>query len=235
MFVILNKANLVVCSTEVAKMVKQLPGGKMALSTEDAATAIYAADTDAFYPLDSTAGGTIGAYRAVEVEEVPAEVVPGYWYYTGEFFTTPEKEEEYAELVAQKEAVRASSIAFVTLAESGNVDDITATENASQFSAWAYPVAYVEGNIRRDPADGGLYRVNEGQAHTSQEGWNPSLTPNLWGKVGDPGEEWPEWVQPIGAHDTYALGDKVAHNGENWVSDYDANVYEPGVFGWTQQ
>lgn len=46
------------------------------------------------------------------------------------------------------QAVRAASIAFVSLAEAGQIDDVTATENVSQFSPWAYPVAYKAGNIR---------------------------------------------------------------------------------------
>lgn len=46
------------------------------------------------------------------------------------------------------------------------------------------------------------------------------------------GEEYPEWVQPTGAHDAYALGAIVAHNGQLWISTVDANVWEPGVYGW---
>lgn len=132
------------------------------------------------------------------------------------------------------EVSRATSIAFVTMAEAGQIDDVTATENASQFSLWAYPVAFKEGAIRRDPLDGNLYRVNAGQGHTSQEGWNPSLTPAMWTKIGDPAEEWPDWSQPIGAHDAYSAGDKTSHNGKRWTSDLDGNVWEPGVYGWTE-
>ena len=46
-------------------------------------------------------------------------------------------------------------------------------------------------------------------------------------------EEFPEWVQPKGAHDAYNTGDKVTHNGVKYVSDIDANVWEPGVYGWS--
>lgn len=129
---------------------------------------------------------------------------------------------------------RAASIAFVSLAEAGQIDDVTATENADQFATWAYPVDYKAGQIRRDPLDGNLYKVNAGQDHTSQEGWNPSLTPALWKKIGDPSEEWPEWSQPLGAHDAYNTGDKVTYDGKHWLSTVDANVWKPGVYGWTQ-
>lgn len=127
-----------------------------------------------------------------------------------------------------------ASVLFVTLAEAGQIDDVTATENADQFAEWAYPVAYKEGMIRRDPLDGALYKVNVGQGHTSQQGWNPSLTPALWTKIGDPGEEWPAWAQPRGAHDAYSAGAKVSHNEARWTSDVDNNVWEPGVYGWTE-
>lgn len=132
------------------------------------------------------------------------------------------------------EIARATTIVFVLMAEAGQIDDVTATENAGQFAAWNYPIRYDAGQIRRDPLDGNLYRVNEGQGHTSQQGWNPSLTPALWSKIGDPAEEWPAWSQPLGAHDAYSAGDKVSHNGKRWVSDLDGNVWEPGTYGWSE-
>ena len=69
------------------------------------------------------------------------------------------------------------------------------------------------------------------QAHQTQDNWTPPLTPTLWAveQVGIS-----EWVQPTGAHDAYQIGDQVTHNGATWESDYDANVWEPGVFGWTE-
>ena len=70
------------------------------------------------------------------------------------------------------------------------------------------------------------------QAHTSQISWEPDLTPALWVVVTI--EEWPEWVQPIGAQDAYMVGDKVSHNELHWVSIADNNVWEPGVYGWEQ-
>ncbi len=46
--------------------------------------------------------------------------------------------------------------------------------------------------------------------------------------------EFPEWSQPLGAHDAYNLGDKVSHNGKKWVSTAANNVWEPGVYGWEE-
>ena len=70
------------------------------------------------------------------------------------------------------------------------------------------------------------------QAHTTQADWTPDVTPALWVVVSL--DEWPEWVQPIGASDAYNQGDKVSHNDKHWISDVDANVWEPGVYGWSE-
>ena len=80
--------------------------------------------------------------------------------------------------------------------------------------------------------EGSYYRCI--QNHTSQSDWAPDVAVSLWVTTADPGEEWPEWVQPQGYHDAYGAGDKVSHNGKHWISDVDDNVWEPGVYGWTE-
>lgn len=77
-----------------------------------------------------------------------------------------------------------------------------------------------------------LYRCL--QSHTSQENWKPETSPSLWVEIADPALEWPEWKQPTGAHDAYAQGAKVTHNGKKWTSNVENNVWEPGVFGWDE-
>lgn len=126
------------------------------------------------------------------------------------------------------ESTSVASITFVALAEAGQIDDATASEHLVQFADWAYPVTYKADQLRQ--YKGKLYRCLQG--HTSQEDHNPEAAPSLWKEIGDPTVEWPAWSQPIGSGDTYAKGDKVSHNGENWISAYDNNVWEPGVFGW---
>ena len=129
------------------------------------------------------------------------------------------------------ETVRSSSeavgVAFVTLAEAGNIDAVTASEHTELFAPWACPVAYKPGNIRE--RNGKLYKCL--QDHTSQETWTPEDSPSLWVGISDPAEEWPEWSQPVGSTDAYAKGAKVSHNGKHWTSNVDANVWEPGTAG----
>lgn len=72
------------------------------------------------------------------------------------------------------------------------------------------------------------------QAHTSQATWTPTDAPSLWAKVliPTPGEI-PDWEQPSSTN-PYSKGDKVKHNGKIWTSNIDGNVWEPGVYGWTE-
>ena len=81
---------------------------------------------------------------------------------------------------------------------------------------------------------GRLYRVV--QTHTAQAGWEPDKTPALFTEVAEPGTI-PVWRQPTGAQDAYARGDRVHYpdeNGSIWTSIVDANVWVPGVYGWTE-
>ena len=77
-----------------------------------------------------------------------------------------------------------------------------------------------------------LYRVV--QAHTTQEGWEPDITPALFTEIAKPGEI-PVWKQPTGVQDAYMTGDKVHYPAKTdpvYISTVDNNVWEPGVYGW---
>ena len=108
------------------------------------------------------------------------------------------------------------------------LDDATALTGVELFPVWATDTAYAVGD--RVQYNGTLYKCV--QAHTSQADWMPDATPALWVIVSV--EEWPEWIQPTGAHDAYDKDAKVSHNGKHWKNTIDANVYEPGVYGWEE-
>lgn len=70
--------------------------------------------------------------------------------------------------------------------------------------------------------------------HISQEDWTPDVSVSLWTKViSSINDEIVTWVQPDSTN-PYMTGDKVTHNGKTWVSDVDNNVWEPGVYGWSE-
>ncbi len=124
----------------------------------------------------------------------------------------------------------ATNIAFVIMAESGSIDDATAGEHTDMFAPWAFPVDYKTGNIRRYGEK--LYRCLSD--HISQESWTPDESHSLWVTIADPSEEWPAWSQPIGATDVYPIGAQVSHKEKHWISDTGNNVWEPGVYGWSE-
>ena len=107
------------------------------------------------------------------------------------------------------------------------LDDATALTGIELFPTWGL-ISYSVGD--RVQYNGTLYKCI--QAHTAQSEWTPDTTPALWVVVTV--EEWPEWIQPTGAQDAYAKDSKVTHNGKKWISSYDANVWEPGVYGWEE-
>ena len=106
------------------------------------------------------------------------------------------------------------------------LDDETALTGVELFPAWVVGKAYAVND--RAQYNGTLYKCV--QAHTSQADWTPNATPALWVVVSV--DEYPEWVQPTGAHDAYNIGDKVTYNGQRYVCTSNANVYAPDVYGW---
>jgi len=111
-----------------------------------------------------------------------------------------------------------------------NLDDEEALNNVDVFPNWRVGVSYETGDrVRYEEV---LYKVL--QSHVSQEDWTPDVTVSLFVRVDDPGEEWPEWVQPTGAQDAYMTGDKVTFEGEHYISLIDNNVWSPSAYpqGW---
>lgn len=107
------------------------------------------------------------------------------------------------------------------------LDDETALDSIDLFPSWTIGIWVEIGE--RYKYNGKLYKVV--QKHLTQSDWTPDISASLFTEVSV--EEWPEWKQPIGASEVYSKGDKVSHNNKHWISDYDNNSWEPGVFGWT--
>ena len=111
--------------------------------------------------------------------------------------------------------------------------------DADGIYPYVYNMGIYKGMLVRDD-DGVLYRSITGtQERPTELLYHPKYVPTLLEKVEEggeeaPSEEYPEWIQPTGAHDAYAQGAKVSHNGKKWTSDIAANVWEPGVYGWTE-
>jgi chitodextrinase len=124
-----------------------------------------------------------------------------------------------------KEKAKRLRAKIETLAEV--MDDTDALDYEDLFAAWKDAKEYSVGERVRYGQK--LYKCL--QAHTSQPDWTPDVAVSLWVDVANPGEEWPEWRQPTGAHDAYEKGAKVSHTDKHWVSNIDANIWEPGAVG----
>lgn len=111
---------------------------------------------------------------------------------------------------------------------SESLSDEVASTVPDLFDSWKTDTSYAVGDRRK--YNGTLYKCLT--AHTSQSTWTPDVSPSLWVRTDDPGEEWPEWVQPQGSTDAYMAGAKVSHNEQHWISEADYNIWEPGVYGW---
>ena len=124
--------------------------------------------------------------------------------------------------------------AFQLMADGLNLTESQAMEIADLYEGWAAGKAYTTGKILKYGmnTDGETQLYTVLQDHTSQEDWTPDTAPSLYKKVGFTGSGMPIWTQPLGASDAYNAGDKVSHNGQEWVSIVDGNVWEPGVYGW---
>ena len=127
---------------------------------------------------------------------------------------------------AEAEAIVA---ALVKLRESAT--DEQALSVPVLYPAWRSETEYHAGD--RVLHGGVLYKVL--QAHTSQADWTPDITPALFVVVSL--DEWPEFIQPTGAHDAYKKGDKVTFEGKHYISLIDGNVYSPAAYpaGWQEQ
>lgn len=112
-----------------------------------------------------------------------------------------------------------------------SLSDEDALTGVELFPRWnENGISYAVGD--RVLYNGTLYKCL--QAHTSQVTWTPTDAPSLWTKVLIPDPEViSEWEQPDSTN-PYMKDDKVTHNGKTWQSDIDNNVWEPGVYGWSE-
>ena len=113
-----------------------------------------------------------------------------------------------------------------------NMNDDQALNCMSIFPLWEEGITYSEGN--RVQYKDKLYKVL--QNHISQSDWTPDTASSLFVEISDPNIEYPEFVQPNGAHDAYAKGSKVTFEGKHYISLIDANVYSPTAYpaGWQE-
>lgn len=112
----------------------------------------------------------------------------------------------------------------------GTFDDTTAATVKELYPEWEAGITVAKNDRYRYQDT--LYKCL--QAHTTQTDWTPTAAASLWAKVLIPDADViPEWTQPTNAN-PYMKGDVVTHSNKTWESTTDNNVWEPGVYGWTE-
>lgn len=80
-----------------------------------------------------------------------------------------------------------------------------------------------------------VYRII--QSHTAVTGSEPDVAYSLFRPVPViyPDETYPRWnsIGVLDSENNWDLGDRVTWQGQQWKSDIDNNIYEPGVSSWT--
>ena len=130
----------------------------------------------------------------------------------------------------------AAALMFVTMAESGDTFDATTLgEHAALFDDYVPAAPYKAGQIRVCPYDRVLYKciTAHGAEHATDK---PLADNNLWQRVADPADEWPDWFPASGVFDQWMKDSKCTHMGKRWISSVNHNVWEPGTTGapWTE-
>lgn len=125
---------------------------------------------------------------------------------------------------------------FQIMAQQMELDDEKAMEIADLYEPWEVGKAYSVGKIVKFGvnADGETQLYSVIQNHTSTEEWKPDTTASLYKKIGFTDSGIAIWTQPLGATDAYMMGDVVSYDGKVWKSEVDNNVWQPGVYGWTE-
>lgn len=102
------------------------------------------------------------------------------------YVTYTEAELKLREYEKNRQPLSEMEVLKILLTEQVNtltVDDKTALRMLRFYPEWAANVNYpVDFKVQRT---GKLYRVKEGQAHTSQTGWEPENVPALWEQINE--------------------------------------------------
>jgi hypothetical protein len=124
------------------------------------------------------------------------------------------------------------AVAASTATARSDADTAQAAAQAAQHtpgSAWAPPTGSHDAYpLNATVTSGGKTWTNL----TANNVWSPGVAG--WREVVATGAAPAAWVQPVGAVDAYKLGVKVTYGGKTWTNTgSDANVWQPGVYGWT--
>lgn len=144
---------------------------------------------------------------------------------------------EELDKIAKEKADAQASTAVADAAKSAirlimqKIAPLLSTDELMQVAAilpnWDASKTYTEGDIVRYQQS--LYQaIGEVPADTV-----PDTSAYKWKDLTKPVDGVARWIQPNSAENAYDSAAVVMHDDEQWSSDEDYNMHEPGVEGWT--
>lgn len=165
------------------------------------------------------------------VEAKPAydeqEEIQRYIPYTAEELDKIAKEKADAQASAAVADAEKSAIRLIIqkIAPSLSTDELM--QVAAILPNWDASKTYTEDDIVRYQQS--LYQaIGEVPANTV-----PDAATDKWKNLTKPVDGVARWIQPNSAENAYDSAAIVMHDDEQWSSDEDYNMHEPGVDGWT--
>lgn len=172
---------------------------------------------------------TIIDVPGVEAKEAydEQEAIQRYIPYTAEELDKIAKEKADAQASAAVADAAKSAIRLIMQ----KIAPLLSTDELMQVAAilpnWDASKTYTEGDIVRYQQS--LYQaIGEVPADTV-----PDTSAYKWKDLTKPVDGVTRWIQPNSAENAYDSAAIVMHDDEQWSSDEDYNMHEPGVEGWT--
>lgn len=155
------------------------------------------------------------------------EEIQRYIPYTAEELDKIAKEKADAQASAAVAAAEKSAIRLITqkIAPSLSTDELM--QVAAILPNWDASKTYVADDIVRYQQS--LYRAHgDVPANTV-----PDTATDKWMDLMKPVDGVARWIQPNSAENAYDSAAVVMHDDQQWSSNEDYNMHEPGVDGWT--
>lgn len=155
------------------------------------------------------------------------EEIQRYIPYTAEELDKIAKENADAKASAAVAAAEKSAIRLITqkIAPSLSTDELM--QVAAILQNWDASKTYVADDIVR-------YQQSLYQAHGDVPANTvPDAATDKWMDLMKPVDGVARWIQPNSAENAYDSAAVVMHDDQQWSSNEDYNMYEPGVDGWT--
>lgn len=172
---------------------------------------------------------TIIDVPGVEAKEAwdEQEEIQRYIPYTAEELDKIAKEKADAQASAAVAAAKKSAIRLITqkIAPSLSTDELM--QVAAILPNWDASKTYVADDIVR-------YQQSLYQAHGDVPANTvPDVATDKWMDLMKPVDGVARWIQPNSAENAYDAEAVVMHDDQQWSSNEDYNMHEPGVDGWT--